>query len=79
MDWLGFSPGPLIGWILSPGMDWGGTISLNAWMGAGLTLSEAGLSLFGMGQSHHGIDLNRTQDISFFLHYLCGPGLGLYM
>ena len=33
-------------------MDWGGTISLKAWIGAGPALFEAGLLLFGMGQSH---------------------------
>ena len=33
-------------------MDWGGTISLKAWIGAGPSLFDAGLFLFGMGQSH---------------------------
>ena len=35
-----------------PGMDWGGTISVKAWIGAGPSLFDAGLLLFGMGQSH---------------------------
>ena len=33
-------------------MDWGGTFSLRAMRGAGPSLFEAGLLLFGMGQSH---------------------------
>ena len=33
-------------------MDWGGTISLKAWIGAGPSLFEARLLLFGMRQSH---------------------------
>ena len=33
-------------------MDLGATISLKAWIGAGPSLLEAGLILFGMGQSH---------------------------
>ena len=33
-------------------MDLSGTISLKAWIGAEPSLLEAGLILFGMGQSH---------------------------
>ena len=33
-------------------MEWGGTISLKALIGAGPSLFEAGLLLLGMGQSH---------------------------
>ena len=33
-------------------MDWGATISLKAWIGAGPSLFEAGLLLFRMEQSH---------------------------
>ena len=33
-------------------MDWGGTISLKACIGAAPSLFEAGLLIFGMGQSH---------------------------
>ena len=46
------------GWgSLSQGMDWGGTISLKAWIGAGPSLFEAGLFFFGIGQSHHVSDV----------------------
>ena len=33
-------------------MDWGETVSLEAWIGEGPSLFEAGLLLFGKGQSH---------------------------
>ena len=33
-------------------MDWGGTISLKAWIRAGPSFFEAGLLLSGMGHSH---------------------------
>ena len=42
---------------LSQGMDWGRTISLKAWIGAGPSPFEAGLSLLGIGQSHHVSDV----------------------
>ena len=48
-------------------MDWGGTISLKAWIGAGPTVFEAGLSLFWIGQSHHGYALIGT-GISVYVH-----------
>ena len=33
-------------------MDWGGTFSPKAWIGAGRSLFEARLILFGIGKSH---------------------------
>ena len=42
---------------LSQGMDWGATICLKAWIGAGPSLFEAGQSLFWIGQSHHVSDV----------------------
>ena len=41
----------------SQGIVWGGTISLKAWIEAGLSLLEAGQSLFGIGQSQHVSDV----------------------
>ena len=38
---------------LSQGMEWGGTISLKAWIAAGPSPFEAGLSLLRIRQSHH--------------------------
>ena len=48
MDWCG---------SFSQGIDWGETISLKTWIGAGLSLLEAGQSLFGIGQSKHVSDV----------------------
>ena len=52
-------------------MDWGGTISLEAWFGAGLSLLEAGLSLFGIGQCHMDVV---SVDPGYFS--LCGHSAG---
>ena len=38
-------------------MNWGGTISRKAWIGAGPSLLEAGQSPLGIGQSHHVSDV----------------------
>ena len=38
-------------------MDWGGTISLNAWIGAEPSYFEEGLSLLGIGESDHASDV----------------------
>ena len=62
----------------SKGLDWGGTIPLKAWIGAGPSLLEAGLSLFGIGQSHHRCAVIGLR-ISLHLYSLCGPGLGRFM
>ena len=59
-------------------MDWGGTISLKAWIGARPFLFEAGLIFFWDWTISHGCAL-MGPEISLFVHSLCRPGLGVYM
>ena len=69
---------PWMGEGLSKAWQLGKTISLKAWIGARLSLFEPGLSLFGIGQSHHGRALVNPW-ISLHVHSLCGLGLGIFM
>ena len=49
-------------------MDWGGTFSPKPSIGAGPSLSEAGLILFGMGKSHMDVLLLDPGYISLCTH-----------
>ena len=77
MDWLG-SPHWAMDWLGSlSGHALGETISLKGWIGAGPYLFEAGLLLFGTGQSH--MDVLSLDPGYLFVHSLCGLSLVLYV